>query len=386
MSVSMARCPSGEAKQALLSLVLDANKFALDCPTRVELRAIAKELRWEHSSLGSCDLTDGFDAFRTIDCVIAWMFDAYRRNEIWVLHETDESAADEARELLVRGMPHGRRMLPTFATVFKNTASPYIELLWVRRDVRRLRIGSLMVRSLCLKHPGIKRVKSVLATAQPFWNTMEEQQVVRIPRPMSASSAVVAPSLSPPPAAPIFATRAATPSVTNTAAEACGMMKSGLQARSEVRRSEAHAATRLQAAWRRKAHERASQRLRAGGAQEAVARTAACIRGLSRQRSDAQLVAEAQRRKAAETMQHSARHRTVVTTNQLLPAPLQLLHREPPALPGLPRVLQVVPSSVPARKLMVLTPVRPAPTPARARPRTTAATIRRHRARSKWWA
>ena len=42
----------------------------------------------------------------------------------------------------------------------------------VRGDVRRMGVGSLMVNEVCLKQPGIRRVKSPLREAEPFWNAV----------------------------------------------------------------------------------------------------------------------------------------------------------------------------------------------------------------------
>ena len=173
-----------------LSRALDikngAPNFELGLPDRSELRTIAKALRREHASDQSFDLIDSTDGFSSIDAVEAWIIDAWKRKEILVLHHSpprDIPAAaaaaawaarsGRASELLVQGSD--RWLLPAFATVcVKKALLPYIELLWVSHDVRRMGIGSLIVREICRDQPGITRVKSCLHEALPFWDAVSD--------------------------------------------------------------------------------------------------------------------------------------------------------------------------------------------------------------------
>jgi hypothetical protein len=121
---------------------------------------------------------DSFDGFRSIDALEAWMIQAWKREEFLVLCAipglgANHESAIRARSVLTQGQPHCRYVLPAFLTIcVKNTRKPYIELLWVRGDVRRMGVGSLMVNEVCLKQPGIRRVKSPLREAEPFWNAV----------------------------------------------------------------------------------------------------------------------------------------------------------------------------------------------------------------------
>lgn len=184
-----------DARAAVASL-LQSGAFVLGSPTRPELRVLAKSLRAEHEGSSPCDLMDSFEGFRSMDALEAWCIQAWQRNEYLVLHTRSKQPAaggggggasaaaaaaaaastellGRAHPLLVRGDPRSRYLLPAFLTIMvKNTRKPYIELLWVQAAVRRMGIGSLMVREVCVRQPGIRRVKAPLREAEPFWTAM----------------------------------------------------------------------------------------------------------------------------------------------------------------------------------------------------------------------
>lgn len=192
MSSAACALPSGSVANAAgmarsdphiaLSSLLESQFFVLGMPTRSELRRIVKGLRDEHEGTSPCDLMDSFEGFRSMDAIEAWCIQAWKRGECLVLHQPttgkdvpseQEEILARASSLLVRGDPAGRWLLPTFATVMvAKTVNPYIELLWVEGSVRRMGIGSLMVREVCRRQPGIRRVKAPLREAEPFWNTV----------------------------------------------------------------------------------------------------------------------------------------------------------------------------------------------------------------------
>ena len=128
------------------------------------------------------------------------MIQAWKRDEFLVLCVTpgvgaDAETAHRAKSVLTQGQPPNcRYVLPAFLTVcVKNTRKPYIELLWVRGDVRRMGVGTLMVRDACLRYPGIRRVKSPLREAEPFWNAVcthanEESWILNKPTSMCKSN------------------------------------------------------------------------------------------------------------------------------------------------------------------------------------------------------
>ena len=161
-----------QASEHAFKLKQTANQtFKIMQPSRQELREIVKALQSDEC----CAWTDCFEGFRSLDSVVYWMHQALNRNEIVVAY-ADENIGD----LLVRGdkvlgRPGRFRWLaPAFATMMtdeNDLARPYLELLWVHSNVRRLGIASFMVRLVCCQRR-IKRVKAVLKTAVPFWQAI----------------------------------------------------------------------------------------------------------------------------------------------------------------------------------------------------------------------
>lgn len=170
--------------ERVLNVAQGAPHFELGVPLREELRAIAKALLREHASDDHrCDLVASADGFENFEKLQAAMAEAWRREELLVLHQSpgggatkymascDLDDAGRACELLLR--PVDRWVVPAFATVcVKAKRVPYIELLWVAPRLRRLGIGSLMVREICQEQPCIKRVRSCLLEALPFWDAV----------------------------------------------------------------------------------------------------------------------------------------------------------------------------------------------------------------------
>ena len=274
-----------EARSGLLHL-LSQNVFELAWPSREEVRAVATSLRQEQAQQPeACTFTESWDGFRSTDSVVAWMFTAWKRNELRVLAAPPwwtpaEPLTGDASPLVARGC---RWLLPAFATIVaKEKDAPYIELLWVRSTLRRLGIGSLLVTKLLEQHPRVKRVKAVLREAVPFWDKMA--RAVDVAGAMALH----------------------TPQTLDTWRAAAA--------------SEVPAAIRLQAAWRRNCQARSAQYAHARRAHEAAMRVAAtCIQGSFRQRYALVLTqglrSDVRRRRAAEMMQRCwvRRHPPAIT-------------------------------------------------------------------------
>lgn len=86
---------------------------------------------------------------------------------------TAETAIDDDEE--------DRYVVPAFATVcskqagaYRPARDPYVELLWVSPEVRRLGVGTLMVREIAFELPAVKQVRSCLPEALPFWHAVSE--------------------------------------------------------------------------------------------------------------------------------------------------------------------------------------------------------------------
>ena len=161
----------------VLDIAHGAPLFELGYPTRAELRAIAKALHQEHTSEGTCDLVESDDGFESVDMVLEAITYAWKRDELLVLHQSpgvDEAYMGAAASSCLL-CPADRWLVPAFASVcVKQKRVPYIELLWVDPRLRRMGIGSLMVRDLCLEQPSIRRVRSCLLEALPFWDAVSE--------------------------------------------------------------------------------------------------------------------------------------------------------------------------------------------------------------------
>ena len=171
-------CLADEASLSVASareqLVRRLESFELDVPTRQELRALVCVLRQDHA-ISTCPLVSSLEGLRTIDAVVAWLFEAWRRSELHVLFDAaDDAACDEksgCHGLLFKA--GRRRAVPGLAAVaVKGERSPFIELLWVKSDLRRLGVGSCIVRKLCAQQPRIKRVRCVLPEAVSFWDAV----------------------------------------------------------------------------------------------------------------------------------------------------------------------------------------------------------------------
>ena len=272
-----------------------AGAFKLAQPTRQEVRELVKVLNSDECGAW----TDCFEGFRTLDSVAFWMHSACNRKEIMVLH-----ASENVGGLLLRGeKAEGARgsfrwLVPAFATVMTDGKSPpYIELLWVRSNVRRLGVGSLFVRHICAQHPRIQRVKAVLQSAVPFWQSIR----------------VAVPGIDVPVDDP----------------------------------REAHASTQLQAAWRRVLDARLAQRVRDSRARDDATRHAAIrLQARYRQRHatrSVQLMLEGTRRRdAAAMVQRCARRHTATVAYAVARAT-----RAAPVLPSTSQASPTIPRRAP---------------------------------------
>lgn len=169
----MAESADSARKQLAYQLQHDHN-FQFCAPTQQDAITLARAITEEHNkSPRAFALTESFAGFRTVDAVVAWIHHARRRQELWVLARHDDGGM--SCPLLLGDKRTGRWLVPAFVTAMVTaTADPYIELMWVRSDVRRLGIGSRLVRDICMRRPCITHARGCLPEADGFWNAVGE--------------------------------------------------------------------------------------------------------------------------------------------------------------------------------------------------------------------